>query len=496
MVNNKELFEKRNKMAEATWETFPEALQDLILTMFHSNGEYGVSDAIRYLREHKVSLSEHSGTAKLTYLRWVDKVFRNMCHLMFEFEDSWGRYGEDIEEILLCADGYLRDLAADYDHLSVMSKDELSFYDSTDLVILSQDFDMFFCALYWYKEEHEKFEERLERIFEATKRNITYLLQHEYAAELKLDFWDMDDFLPMEFYFWENIAWLYHGGGAVAFPQRLIQIYEEYVDFLYALEVGRNWKTRNELVIKAEHDLQFLYEMDIDRIKDEVSEDEYPDYIEQCEQKVQESKERVDAIRKPYAININQESEDDCEEDDERDWEAVWSEASKSLSKKIGQLSFGTWIEPLSLYYVDKHNMIMYLLWTEQEKLINYLEKDYLAQIEDEIKIIAPEIEHLEILTANVEMQNQHYHKKWSDKTNFLRELLLAYKTTPAVIFIEPDNDEKEPYMIDPSRTEIVEGYAHDPETGAFTEKVIAISIKKPRNIDDDFFVPEEEIPF
>lgn len=497
MIKSKDLYDKRNEMAEAAWEKFPEALQNLILTMFHSNGEYGVSEAIRYLSEHKVSMSDHSGTSKLTYLRWVDKVFRNM-YLMFEFEDSWGKYGDEIEDILLCANGYIRDLASDYNHLSVMPKDEMSFCDNTDLVRLSQDFDMFFCTLYWYKEEHEKFEEMLEKIFDATKRNVSYMLQHEYAAELKeLDFWDMDDFLPMEFYYWENIAWLYHGGGAAAFPQLLIQIYEEYVSFLYSLEVGSNWKTRNELVVKAEEDLQFLYELDIDRVKDDVSDDEYPDYIEQCEQKVQESKERVDAIKKPYAVDVhNQECEDGREEMEEKNWEAVWAETRRLLSNKTSRLSFSSWIESLSLHYVDKHNMIMYLLWPENEKLVDHLNKNHLEQIENEVKMIAPEIEHIEILPANNKMMKQYYHRKWGDLSNRLRELLLAYKTTPAVIFLDPDNDEIGTYMVDPSRTEIVEGFAHNPETGEFTEKVIAIRIKKPRNIDDDFFVPEEEIPF
>lgn len=133
MIDGKELYEKQHKAAKAAWEELPEALQDMILTIFHSNGEYGVSDAIRYLSEHKVNSSEHCGTAKLEYLKWVDRVFRDM-YPVFNHEDLWENQGKEIEEILARAEGYLRDLAADYEQLSIMSRDEMGFYDSSDLV--------------------------------------------------------------------------------------------------------------------------------------------------------------------------------------------------------------------------------------------------------------------------------------------------------------------------------------------------------------------------
>ena len=492
MINRKELYEKRNN--KDVWDGFPDALKNLILTMFCSLGEYGVSDAIRYLKEHKVSMSEHSGAAKLSYLKMCARVFKNM-YPMFTFEEAWTENAELIEDILTCAEGYIRDLAADGDAISYMNRDELGLYDDTDLVNIAQDLDVFFCTLYCYKEEQDKFEAKLADIFEAAKRNLSYLLQHDFAAEYK-DLYDMDDFLPMDFFYWDKIGCIYHCGGAVVFPQHLIEIYEEYTDFLYELETGGNWKTRNELVIKAEKDLQFLYELDIDRIKDEIPDDEYAELAEQCEQKIRESKERVEAIRKEYAARpIGHDTDSDDTGSSERDWESIWFKARNALSEESATLSYNTWIMPLEYYRVDR-NKVMYLLWPHKEVLIRHLEEYYLEQIEMAVKDIEPEIEGVKILPDETNAHKMHYHRRWKFFSNQLRDSMDAHPTMPVVVFRETGDDEKDPYIADAGLTECTVGYAKDPATGE-VEKIIAVYVNKPKSKDaEDRFISEEDVPF
>lgn len=357
---------------------------------------------------------------------------------------------------------------------------------------------MFFCIMYWYKEDDKQFYKKLEDIFEATKRNVGYLLQHEYAAELKeLDFHGMDDYLPMQFYYWETIAWLYHFGGAAEFTLPLMEIYEEYVSFLYALDAGSNWQVRDEIAVRAEEDLQFLYELNTDRIKDEVPESDYPYYVGQCEKKIQESKERVEALRHSSDIRI-QTAEGESENGEDVEWEKKWEDACRVLKDEIGQISYSTWIEPLSIHHVDSRNGILYLKGPKQEELIDHINEHYMRQIEVAITMFAPELEKIVILPYDPEMQNKHYHKAWGgDFTNELRSFMLAYPTMPVVVFSESEYGGSEQYIADVTRTEVVEGCAHDPETGEFSEKIIAVYVNRPKKIGDDrFIMDEEEIPF
>lgn len=497
MISSKELFDKRNKAASKLWERFPETLRHILITMDRSNGEYGASEALRYLNEHKVSPPDHSGTSKLDYLRWVDRVFRDILYPVFNHEDLWENRGDEIEEILARAESYLHDLTEDYERLSVMSRDERGFYDSADLVTIAQDLDMFFCIMYWYKKEDEQFDKKLIDIFEATKRNVSYLLQHEYAADLKeLDFYGMEDYLPMRFYYWENIAWLYHFGGAAEFTLPLIKTYEEYINYLQDLDVGSNWKIRDEISVRAEEDLQFLYELDIDRKKDEIPEDEYLDYVEQCELKIQESKDRVEIIRNTQETGL-QTHECESISEEERDMVKKWEESCRVLRNEMGRISYSTWIEPLSIHHVDRRNSILYLKGPKQEKLIEHINERYLGQIEAAVKMFSPELEYVVIRPYDPEVENKHYHQLFGGFTNDLRSLMLSYPTMPVVIFSGSESGGSEQYVADVTGTEVVEGYVHDPESGEFTEKIIAVYVNRPEKIDNDRFIPsEDEVPF
>ena len=492
MVNSKLLYDKRNALD--SWRDFPEVLVNLLQAIYHSSGDYGVDEAIKYLKENDAVKNEHKGNAKMTYLRWVDRLFRSL-YPMFSFEDVWFEESDDLECLLLRAERYLIDLSDDYEVVKNSNRTEQGFYDDEDLVSLDQRLNFYFCTLHWYQGKYDLFEARLKSILEATKRNIFYMLSHEDAAELwELDFAGMDGFYSLEFYYWQPLVWVYHEGGGITFSQNLIEAFEEYINYLYGLKIGDiNIKVCEEVILKAEDDLQWLFECELDEQENEDDFKKSTLYYDACRRKLMESKERVKTLKRsldPHAT-FN-ESEDDFEE--EKDWGEIWEDTCRVLKDDLGMISFDTWIEPLSIHHVDSRNGILYLMWPNHERLLEYLEDNYLGQIEIAVKMFAQDIERVVVFPCDPKMQNQHYHRIWSEFTNSLRSLMQS-PTLPVVVFCESGEGETESYIADPGRTQVVEGVAYDPKTGEPAEKIIAIYVNPLKKVENDFFVPEEDIP-
>lgn len=456
MIKSKDLYEKRN--AADAWEGFPEVLVNLIQSIYHSCGEYGVGDAIKYLQAFD---AESDRNKKLMYLKWIDTFFKSL-YPKFAFGNKW-KNTEDLESLLQRAEAYLIDIADDYEAVKKSSRTEHGFYDSSDIVCLSQDLDMFFATLYWHQGKVKGFEVRLNSLLEASKRNVAYMLSHEDAAELMaLDFEGMDESYTMDFNYWRPIVWVHNEGGAETFPERMIDLLEDYVGYLYKLDAGKNWKVRNELIMSAESDLQGCYGIIYDR-RDEEALDDSDDFLE----------------------------------DEESYWQGKWDEVCDLLHDELGIVSFHTWIEPLILDHVDTINDIMYLIWPNQEALLSHLEQHYMVQIEAAVRRAAPEIERIVIVPCSLNMMSQQYHRKWRSFTNGLKDLMEAYPSLPVVIFREADEGERESFIADIRRTECVQGYARDPRTGEFTEKIIAIYVKRPEKVTEhECFSLENNIPF
>ena len=322
------------------------------------------------------------------------------------------------------------------------------------------------------------------------------MLSHE-AAEL----WELDaglnGFYSLEFYYWQPLMWAFHEGGAITYTQDLIEAYENYISYLLGLEIwGSSRKVRDEVILKAEKDLQWLYECEMDGLENEDNPEESAHYYDACRRKLMKSRERVKTIKGSYDPCVTScESEDGFEED--RNWGRIWEDTCRVLRDGLGQISYKTWIEPITIHHVDNRNGILYLSWSNDERLLEHVEDHYLDKIETAVTMFVPEIEKIVILPCDPKMQNQHYHRMWGEKFTYdLRSLMDAYPTAPVVVFCESGEDETESYIADPGRTKVVEAVAHDPKTGEPAEKIIAIYINQPRKIENDFFVPEEEIPF
>lgn len=186
---------------------------------------------------------------------------------------------------------------------------------------------------------------------------------------------------------------------------------------------------------------------------------------------------------------------DECKNDESVIVHA-WNEAKIMLEDRETKLSYKTWIEPLSIYHVDRRNNVLYLRWPNHENLVRYLEETYLEQIEKEVRKNASDLDKVVILTVDDTLQNQYYHKRWHAFTRNLRDLMDEYPTMPVVVFRESDAGESEAYIADPELTECIEGYAYDPDGDKFTEKIIAVYAKKSRNSSNLFFGSDEEMPF
>ena len=489
MIKSKDLYEKRN--ASDAWEGFPEVLVNLIQNIYHSYGEYSVGDTIKYLQEYDAGQDEHK---KLLYLMYTDRFFKAL-YPMFAFGNEW-KNTADLESLLQRAEGYLIDIADDYEAVKKSNRTELGFYDRSNLVCLSQSLEMYFATLYWHQSKVKDFEERLNNLLGAEKRNLSYMLSHADAAELReLDFEGMDEFYTMDFYYWRPIVWVLNEGGAVTFPERMIDLLEDIVGFLYDLDVGNNWKVRNDYILSAESDLQWCYRSVLDRRDEGASSEPYDGFFDECEYKLYKSEKRVDGLKQSYASIHTSDDFDDLLADGVSYWQSKWDEVCDMLHDELGMVSYRTWIEPLILDHVDERNDIMYLIWPNQETLLGHIEQYYLARIEAAARRVAPEIERIVIVPCSLDMLSRPYHRKWRSFTNSLRELMEAYPSLPVVVFRESDEGEEEPYIADISRTECVEGYAYDTEE--FTEKIIAIYVKRPKKKPgQDYFISDEDIPF
>ena len=252
------------------------------------------------------------------------------------------------------------------------------------------------------------------------------------------------------------------------------------------------------MLLQVESDLQLLYRFDFEKRQDEgeIPDQYYGSYYDEYERKIQESVERVKAISARDTENcVPHIIEDECKNDESVIVHA-WNEAKIMLEDRETKLSYKTWIEPLSIYHVDRRNNVLYLRWPNHENLVRYLEETYLEQIEKEVRKNASDLDKVVILTVDDTLQNQYYHKRWHAFTRNLRDLMDEYPTMPVVVFRESDAGESEAYIADPELTECIEGYAYDPDGDKFTEKIIAVYAKKSRNSSNLFFGSDEEMPF
>ena len=63
----------------------------------------------------------------------------------------------------------------------------------------------------------------------------------------------------------------------------------------------------------------------------------------------------------------------------------IWGTTLNYLKANTTELSYNTWISPLSIHHIEEEAGIIYLSWPGQSKLINFINDHYLKQIENAV---------------------------------------------------------------------------------------------------------------
>ena len=481
-------YERKTKERDP-WEGFPETYKSMLMAMCFSDGDYCIKEALRFLQENKVGKNEYSGNAKLNYLRWTDRFFRELSTIVSN-EEFWKENIETLEDILRCTEGYLKDLSGDYHEITHAHRTEAGYQDDTNLVNIIQTLDFYFSLLYWHKGKAEEFRERLGNIFSATMRNVRYVVFNENARELiKLDFHGMDGFDSVEFIFWTPLSWLYDEACMREYVHELIPVYEEYVEFLSGMDGEMDSIVRDRFLLDAETNLQNLYDINFEHMADEGLVDEkcYDDYFAEKTAKITSCEKRIEKIKlRLYEDRTDLDSSRQTELANK--WEIMRADIKNNIS--ITEDDYQSWIEPLVYDWTDVTEGIMYLRWCEASHMIWDLKRRYQDLLDITVKEHVPGISHVEITASG------RYHKEWRSFTMDLIEYLTENPGMPVVVYKENDRADEKNYYSNRNNTECRISYVYDPETGEFIEKVIAIYVNNPKKTEDEFMVSEDEIPF
>lgn len=476
--------ERRN-----AWEGFPEAYKSILMAMYFSEGDYCIREAMKFLQENKVDKHEHAGNAKLNYIRWADRFFRELS-TVFSNEKFWKDNNETLEDVLCCAEGYLKDLAGDYHEITHTHRTESGYQDDTNLVNLAQTQDFYFSLLYWHQGKEEEFRERLGNVFSATMRNVRYVIFHENRDLIKLNFYGMDGFDSVEFIFWTPLSWLYDENCMAEYVHELIPVYEEYVEFLAGMDGERDNIVRDRFLLDAETNLQKMYDIDFERMTDEglIDESCYDDCFSEKASKITACETRIEKIKQRLyedrtAFNSSKQAELALK------WEEMRIDIKNNIS--ITEDEYQSWIEPLVYDWTATDEGIMYLRWWGSSHKIWDLKRRYQDLLDITVREHVPEVSHVKIIASG------HYYKEWRDFTVDL----IGYLTEnpgmiPVVVYQENGRADEKNYYSNRNNTECRISYVHDPETGEFIEKVIAIYVNNPKTIEDEFMLAENEIPF
>lgn len=258
----------------------PLLFDNLLKVVFHSSALQGVHDMIAFLQDYDAEKLDRLGYSKIDYIAWTDEFFKILsCHS----PETVKLNADALEHILIRADGFLHDLGADYDRLAYTHRSEYGFRDDSDLVNIIQKFDFYYYVLYKCQNRIVDYSIKLASIYEATKRNMQYVLSHECPDKLMdLEFNGMEEFMSVEFIYWQTINWVLNW--QIIFDtyiqpmawirerdvnSMLIPLYEKYVLFLSGLMEDNNRELCMKIIIENEKKLQSLYESEINRLLDE-----------------------------------------------------------------------------------------------------------------------------------------------------------------------------------------------------------------------------------
>ena len=321
----------------------------------------------------------------------------------------------------------------DFDTVSNMPRIETGYRDEYDLVNTIQYFDYYYLNLYFYSDQFDKAKAKLDKLLMETKINAKYMLSQKDA----MDYAEIDcyglDGLELECVYWQPLMWVRQN---VSY------------DWLYDPDVPD--KIKPELIRAFEDYLQFLKEIPLE-------------YYSAC-------KARSNLVFHT-AVELQEMLEFAMElmEDEGIIGSQIYGCSYDEMGSRVKEL------EELKAAYGEEKNEGTHINLTEAAP--HYTEKE--------------DMHKAEFLDNN----EGYYHRTFGKMTEALKERMRDYPDLPVVVLPDGDpSNSKGNIILTP---ECCIGHVHDPDSGEFLEKIIAIYVNKsPVGVIDDLFLTEDELPF
>lgn len=100
------------------------------------------------------------------------------------------------------------------------------------------------------------------------------------------------------------------------------------------------------------------------------------------------------------------------------DIKTTWNQIAEQLKKEMSSLAYHTWIEPLSVHYINEEDRVILLSWNDDKTLVKHVNDNYKNCVEataseilnDTYKVvIKPRYEYLEIELESSESDYDEY---------------------------------------------------------------------------------------
>ena len=223
---------KKNKKMNILWQGVPDQLRYLCLADFNETLDfYATKGIIDYLLDHMDDYDSFIyDITPYDVINWIDKVFVNHFYPTELHENEWISYSKEIEEILLKSEELIQKYGpSDYVTGYIIPYDKNK---KIDIIGYAQRLNIYFSTLYMYTDAPQKLDNRLSKLFEDTKLNVTHMVfLNEAGNYIKQKEWsgfhisERDRIEPLLFLSQEYIP--------AGFPRMLYaDILEEYALFL------------------------------------------------------------------------------------------------------------------------------------------------------------------------------------------------------------------------------------------------------------------------
>ncbi len=222
-------------LSKKAWKGFPVRFADMCRSIFSGDGKYTERDALIFLQSVHMDDACNAKKGQLRFLSWVDRFFGD-CMYPMEFKQSvWENEKTLITEVLEKAYNAAMKLDPDIYQNGHRVKEAVN--NENEVTVMLQDLDVYLFTCFVCSKRIKMSEIVLERICEATKRNLLQLIKYENAESL-ITFPEEKEafYFKGEEYWQEPLAWIFHESLMGKWAWVMVKKYKDYWDFLKTLE--------------------------------------------------------------------------------------------------------------------------------------------------------------------------------------------------------------------------------------------------------------------